>query len=91
MNAGSWVPAPFVAGKLPEKAASAYGEAVAGLAGASYIPLLYCGEQVVAGMNYMIICGQTLVTNPPEGHVVKMVIHEPLEGKATIRSIETIL
>jgi len=49
---------------LPEEVASAFSEANTHLMGALYVPVLYCGSQVVAGMNYMIICKQTLVTSP---------------------------
>ena len=59
--------------------------------GATYVPVLYCGFQIVAGNNYMLICKQTLATNPPADHVVKMVIHKPLNGRAAIISITRLL
>jgi len=92
MNVGSWMPAPFpIACALPEKVATAFAEATMDLRGAEYIPLLYCGEQLVDGTNYVIICGQIMITNPPVHHIVKMIIHAPLEGKASIANIEIII
>lgn len=61
------------------------------LKGATYVPVLYCGSQVVAGINYMLICRQTLMTTPPDEHVVNMVVHKPLSGKAVIVSITRLL
>jgi hypothetical protein len=52
--------------------------------GASYEPLIYCGSQVVAGVNYMIVCKETLVTNPPEISVVNVNFYKPLTGDCTI-------
>lgn len=80
--------------KLPEKVATGFCEATEGLVGASYIPALYCATQVVAGINHMIICKQTLVTNPPKEAIVKLVLHEALPsdgGKFTVLSIEEIV
>ena len=76
---------------LPEKVASAFTEALGGLLGATYTPALYAAHQVVSGMNYMIICKQTLMTLNQDEHVVQMTIHQPLEGKSIIMEIKTIL
>jgi hypothetical protein len=76
---------------LPEEVASAFSEVNAHLLGAVFVPVLYCGSQLVSGMNYMIICKQTLVTHPPLEHLVTMVIYKPLNGPAVITSIDQIL
>ncbi len=39
----------------------------------------------------MLICKQTLVTNPPRENVVKMIINESLGGEFAILSIESII
>lgn len=76
---------------LPEKAAAAFSAVTKGMVGAGYAPVLYCGEQIVNGINYMIICKQTLVTNPPEEHLVTMVINCSAQGSCSIVSIEQIV
>lgn len=84
-------------GSLPEKVATGFGEVFQEIVGAQYTPLVYCGSQVVCGTNYMIICEQTLTTNPPEKHVVKVVIHESLPeegqimGEFSLLYVETIV
>ena len=39
----------------------------------------------------MLICKQTVVTNPPKENVVKMILHETLDGDFAILSIESII
>ncbi|MBS1186529.1 MAG: hypothetical protein H6R04_547 [Burkholderiaceae bacterium] len=76
---------------LPEKVATAFSEATAGMVGASYTPVAFVAQQLVSGMNYALICDQTLVTRQPEKHVVMMTIYAPLSGKAAISSIEKLI
>lgn len=76
---------------MPEKVASAFSEAVINLQGAEYMPVLYVGQQLVSGMNYMIICKQTLITQNSTVDIVKMTIYASLDKPAVIQSIETIL
>lgn len=63
--------------KTPQKVASAASAVEnSGLTGASYKPLMYCGEQPVRGTNYWFIAEQTLITAVPERHVVKLAVNE---------------
>lgn len=63
--------------KMPQKVASAASAIEnSGLTGASYKPLMYCGEQPVRGTNYWFIAEQTLITAVPERHVVKLAVNE---------------
>ncbi len=75
---------------LPEKLASAWAE-VMNLTGAEYLPVLYVGTQLVNGMNHMVVCRQTLITQDNETHLVKVVLNCSLSGKWTVSSIETIV
>ena len=72
---------------LPQKAASAFTAVTGGLVGAEYMPVLYVGSQLVKGTNYCIIALQTLVTVDAPKRLVKMVIHEDLDGTASLNSI----
>lgn len=87
---GEWNLANMDAAMLPEKAGTAFSAAVSNLKGAKYVPVLYCGEQLVHGTNYMIICRQTLVANPPAEHLVTMVINCSEQGYSIV-SIEQIV
>lgn len=60
--------------KMPQKAVVAVENA--GLAGASYKPILFCGTQPVRGTNYLFIAEQTCSTNPPVKHVVGLKVNE---------------
>lgn len=62
--------------KMPQAAASAWEGAFEGLVGASYIPLVYLGNQTVNGELYYFIAGQTLTTYPTVRRVVKLAILE---------------
>lgn len=94
--AGGWQIAEMEACNLPEKLATGFSEVVSGLVGATYVPVLFCGTQIVNGTNYMLICKQTLVTREPQEHLVQMVLHEDIPtggiiGAFRIMSIETII
>lgn len=77
---GNWTLAPMTPCNLPEKVATAFSEVFSTLAGASYIPVLYCGTQIVHGTNHMIICKQSLITAETEEHLVKVILNQPLES-----------
>lgn len=81
----------FEACKLPQKAASAFS-ILEGLTGVSYKPLLYCGEQIVKGVNYWFIAEMEMVLAVPQRHIVLLCINE-FDGdyKLVKESIEVIL
>lgn len=81
---------------LPEKVGTGFSEVTLNLTGARYVPVLYVGEQVVHGINHMLICLQTLSTKGAEEHLVKMVLNQNLDdgslvGKWTLVSVEKIV
>lgn len=63
---------------LPEKVATGFNQAFSGLDGANYIPVLYCGHQLVHGTNHMLICKQTLIVPETPERLVKVILNEPL-------------
>ena len=75
---------------LPQKVQSEFTSVTGGLTGAEYEPVLYVGKQLVNGTNYCVIAVQTLVTSTPVKRLVKMVIHESIDGVANIVSIRGI-
>ena len=90
LKAGGWKLEDFKGVKLPQKAASAFSTVADGMTGASYIPLLYCGTQVVNGTNYCFIALQTLILAEPRKRIVKVIINESLSGQYSIVSINSI-
>lgn len=91
MMHGEWEIAAMEPCRLPQKVATGFTEAFDGMRGAQYTPVLYCGSQIVSGVNHAIICKQVLVTREPVEHIVKVVLYENLDGKFQIISIENIL
>ena len=73
--------------KLPQKVASGFTEIMGGVVGAEYEPVLYIGNQVVNGTNYCLLAVQTLVTVNAPKRLVKIVIHEALDGTFSLKTI----
>jgi hypothetical protein len=81
----------FEACKLPQRAASAFS-VLEGLTGATYKPLVYCGTQIVKGVNHYFIAEMTIAYSTPQRHIVSLCINE-FEGdyKLIKESVEIIL
>lgn len=88
--ADEWVIENMRSCDLTEAVTTAFGEAT-NLEGVGYIPLLYVGHQFVEGMNYMLICKQTLITTEPIVRIVQMTIYKKLDMPAVITDLVTIL
>lgn len=76
MRPGGWKLANLEATELPERVASAFTAVTKDLIGATYTPVLYCGQQTVRGFNYMLICEQKLSDKEGTQHLVQMIINE---------------
>ena len=73
---------------LPDEVEKAFNKATEALAWCSLEPLAYVGSQVVAGMNYMILCRAT-TSAKDQGTSYKMaVIYADLEGNAELLSLK---
>ncbi|MBO4889100.1 MAG: hypothetical protein J5589_12445 [Firmicutes bacterium] len=57
------------------------------LLGAEYTPIAFIGSQLVAGMNYKVLCAITPVTPNATAHYAVVVIYKDLEGNVEITSI----
>ena len=82
--AGGWELAEMQAAPLPEKVASAFSEVTSSLIGAKYVPVLYCGQQIVHGSNHMLICEQTISAKDAPKHIVTMVINISEQGNSLV-------
>lgn len=72
---------------LPQKVQSAFTAVTGELVGADYEPIAYLGSQVVNGTNYRVLCLQKLVVPNAEKRIVKMIIHEELDGSVSLSSV----
>ena len=73
--------------QLPEEAEQAFKAVTEKLLGATYVPVAYLGSQIVAGMNYAILCTRTLVTANPVTDLAVLTIYRDLEGNATLTNV----
>ena len=63
--------------KVPQRVATAMAEIESpSLVGASYVPLMYIGEQIVRGKNYWFIAEQTLTTRDFDKHLVLIAVND---------------
>ena len=72
---------------LPQKVQSAFTAVTGEMTGADYEPIAYLGSQIVNGTNYRIIAIQRLVVPNSQPRIVKMIIHEELDGSARLESV----
>ena len=92
IHAGGYVLAEMNACDLPEEVATGLEKTLNSMLGAKYVPVLYVGHQVVAGMNHMIICKQVRATANAEERLVKEVLHSaPTTGEWSVDSVGQIV
>lgn len=81
-TSGGWlISAENTAGGLPSEAAQAFGMAVQSYEGETLVPLACYGTQVVAGINYYLICRQG-------AQLKKVVVYENIQEQSIIASVE---
>ena len=85
--AGGWQNVPCEAVELPEDAQAAFDKALDGLVGAHYVPVALLSTQVVAGMNYCILCQITPVVPNPTPTWALVYIYADLQGNASITNV----
>ena len=70
--------------KMTEEAKTAFVEATSTITGVEYRPVALLGSQVVAGMNYRILCESRVVNPDAEPGYTILTIYAPLNGSASI-------
>ena len=87
MLLGGWEIVESEAGELPEEVQKAFDKALDGLVGALYVPVKLLAQQVVAGMNYCILCQITPVVPDASPTWALVYIYADLEGNATLSNV----
>ena len=82
---GGWSEAENFA--LTEEAKAAFDKALNGYTGVGLVPLALCGKQVVAGMNYSILCKATPVVPNAVSYFALATVYADLEGGATFTDV----
>lgn len=84
--AGGWnIPEEII---ITDDAKAALEEAMNGFVGSSITPVALLGTQVVAGLNYCLLCKVTPVVPNAQAHYALVYIYRPLSGSAQILDIE---
>lgn len=82
---GSWQEADSPV--LTEDAAAAFAKATEGFVGVNYVPVALLSEQVVAGIQYRILCEATTVYPGAEMHYAVVNVYVSPEGSANLLSV----
>ena len=85
--AGNWNILKMKPCNLPQKLATGFLKIMKDMARANFI---LCCINSKRDKPYAI-CKQTLITNLPKENIVKMILHETLDGKFIIPAIESIM
>ncbi|MBQ9388558.1 MAG: hypothetical protein IJU07_00090 [Synergistaceae bacterium] len=72
---------------LPQKVQSAFTAVTSDQTGADYEPIAYLGSQAVNGTNYRVLCKMRFVVPNSEVRIVKMIIHEELDGSVNLVTV----
>lgn len=73
---------------LPKEVAEAFEKATEGFTGSDLTPVAYVGQQVVAGMNYMILCRSKTTAADPAVSFLMVTVYADLEGNAEILNMK---
>lgn len=92
---GGWTLNSSDAATLPKDVQTAFDKATEAITGGRYVPVAYLGSQVVAGMNYALLCELLPATTPSPASVEDtspfslkvLIIYSDLGGKAEITNV----
>lgn len=87
MKLGGWNLDEVKGCNLPQKVQSAFTAVTSDLVGADYEPICYLGSQTVNGTNYRVLAFSRAVFPNAEEKIVKMIIHEELDGSVRLQSV----
>lgn len=95
MKRGEWKLAKMKECELPENVAAGFNEAMANVFGMECTPIIYCGKQIVHGINHMIICKIVFDNAAAKDEVLaNVILHEEtdsrIKSKYSILSINNI-
>jgi len=82
-----------IGSSMPQKLATGWQAAMDGFVGSDLNPIFLVAQQLVHGINYLVIAEQTLVVEKPTKHIVAVIINVPFnmtsEGSKIVKIIST--
>ena len=90
MTLGGWNLDEVKGCNLPQKVATDFTAVTGELVGVDYEPIAYLGKQLTNGTNYRVLALKKPIVQNGTPTVVKMIIHEEMDGTARLVSISRV-
>lgn len=91
MKLGGWISNTENPAEIPQEVLDAFSKAVEGLTGCVYEPIALLASQVVAGMNYCLLCRLTVVYPDAQPTYALVYVYQNIEGVCELARVEDII
>ncbi|MDO4940072.1 MAG: hypothetical protein Q4E33_00070 [Erysipelotrichaceae bacterium] len=72
---------------VPDEVVDALTKATEGMTGASYTPIALLGTQVVSGINYSILCKETVIASEPMTNYSIVIVYKNTSGDCELSGV----
>ena len=90
MKLGGWISNTENPAEIPQEVLDAFNKAIEGLEGCTYEPIALLASQVVAGMNYCLLCRLTVVYPDAQPTYALVYVYQSIEGACELARVEDI-
>lgn len=90
MKLGGWISNTENPAEIPQEVLDAFNKAIEGLEGCTYEPIALLASQVVAGMNYCLLCRLTVVYPDAQPTYALVYVYQNIEGACELARVEDI-
>lgn len=90
MKLGGWISNTENPAEIPQEVLDAFNKAIEGLVGCTYEPIALLASQVVAGMNYCLLCRLTVVYPDAQPTYALVYVYQNIEGACELARVEDI-
>lgn len=90
MKLGGWISNTENPAEIPQEVLDAFNKAIEGLEGCTYEPIALLASQVVAGMNYCLLCRLTVVYPDAQPTYALVYVYQNIEGACELAHVEDI-
>lgn len=90
MKLGGWISNTENPAEIPQEVLDAFNKAIEGLEGCTYEPIALLASQVVAGMNYCLLCRLTVVYPDAQPTYALVYVYQSIEGACGLARVENI-
>ena len=90
MKLGGWISNTENPAEIPQEVLDAFNKAIEGLESCTYEPIALLASQVVAGMNYCLLCRLTVVYPDAQPTYALVYVYQNIEGVCELARVEDI-